>query len=233
VLVYVLDQDVHAATTTSLLVVAVASLAGGLAHASERRVCWPHTRAFAGPAIAGVAAGTVANHSVGGGLLLLLFVPVMAVAAYATWRNAASSGPEAGSAGDTCPPVQWRRDVAAGLIVGLLAGFFGVGGGFVVVPALALALDLPMRFAIGTSLVIVTVLSLVGLGAHLLTGQSIDAGLTIWLSAGCVVGSLAGVALAGRVSQPRLGRAFAVLVAGVAAYLLAAGLFLGGPPGSG
>jgi hypothetical protein len=230
VLVYVLGQDVHAATTASLVVVAAASLAGGLGQARERRVCWKHARAFAPPALLGVGLGTVANQAVDGELLLVLFAPVMLVAAWATWRRPApGSQPEVDPA-RACPPVDLVRDVSLGMGVGLLTGFFGVGGGFVVVPALAVALAMPLRLAIGTSLVVVTLVSVAGLGAHLAAGNEFDAGPALALALACVAGALAGPSLAARVPERLLGNAFAALLAAVAVYLLAASAFLGGPP---
>jgi uncharacterized protein len=224
VLVYALGQDVHTATTASLAVVAVAAVAGGLGRMNRREVCWPQLAAFVPGALAGTVAGTVANRAVGGDALLIGFAAVMAVAAGFTWRRASS--PEGARAGG-CPPLRVRRTAAAGLAVGALTGFFGVGGGFLVVPMLALAIRFPLRQAIGTSLVIVALVSLAGLGAHLAGGSTIDWALTGALAAACGVGALAGSVVAARVDQRSLGRAFAALLVVVAAYVLGA-VALGG-----
>ena len=229
VLVYVLGQDVHAATTASLVVVAAASVAGGLGQMRERRVCWQHTRAFAPPALIGVGLGTLANQAVGGDLLLVLFAPFMFVAAWATWRRARGGPEPERDPARACPPVNTVRDASLGLGVGLLTGFFGVGGGFVVVPALAIALGMPLRLAIGTSLVVVTLVSVAGLGAHLVAGNEFDLAPTLTLAVSCAVGALAGPALAARVPQHALGSAFAALLAAVGLYLLVA-TAAGGPP---
>ena len=230
VLVYVLDQDVHAATTSSLAVVAAAALAGGLAQTRERRVCWRHAIAFVVPAVAGVAVGTVVNQAVGNSALLALFAVAMLAAAWVTWREG-SDEDDGGDPNSTCPPVSLGRDTAAGFLVGVLTGFFGVGGGFAIVPMLAVVLRLPMRLAIGTSLVVVTIVSLVGLAAHLAAGSEPEAGVTILLASACVAGAIAGALLGQRVAQHVLARAFAGLLVAVAAYLLVATAFLGGPPG--
>ena len=111
-------------------------------------------------------------------------------------------------------------------------GFFGVGGGFFIVPTLAIALAFTMRTAVGTSLAIITATSLIGLAVHLLAGRSLDIGVTTAMTAACVAGALAGAGLATRVPQRTLGRAFTLLVCGVAAYLLVSAAFLGGPPAS-
>jgi uncharacterized membrane protein YfcA len=233
VLVYVLGQDVDSATTTSLLVVAAGAIAGGLGHARAGRVCWRHAGTFTAAAIPGIAGGTLAGEVVGGNLLLAGFALPMLAAAYATWRKAetAEQEPEgAWEGGGACPPLRLPRDLVAGAAVGFVTGLFGVGGGFLVVPTLALALAFTMRTAVGTSLAIITATSLLGLAAHLLAGRHIDGGIATAMTLACVAGAYAGAAVAVRVSQRILGRAFAGLVVAVAAYLLFSVAFLGGPP---
>jgi uncharacterized membrane protein YfcA len=119
------------------------------------------------------------------------------------------------------------------LAVGFLTGFFGVGGGFLIVPTLAVALAFTMRTAVGTSLAIITATSLLGLLVHLLAGRSFDVEVTSVMAGACVAGALAGAALAAHIPQRILGRAFAGLVTGVAVFLILSVAVLGGPPGSG
>ena len=233
VLVYVLDQTVPEATTASLVVVAAGAVAGGLSHARAGRVCWRHAGSFTAAALPGIALGTLAAEAVSGELLLAGFALVMLAAAHATWRKANDHEPEPDGTwegGGACPPLRLPRDLIAGAAVGLVTGFFGVGGGFLIVPTLAIALAFTMRTAIGTSLVIITATSLLGLAAHLLAGRSLDAGVTATMTAACVAGAVAGAALASRIPQRQLGRGFALLVVAVAAYLLVSVAFLGGPP---
>ena len=234
VLVYVLDQSVEEATTASLLVVAAGAIAGGLGHARAGRVCWRHAGSFSAAALPGIVLGTLAAEAVSGDVLLAAFALVMLVAAYATWRKADDDAPQDddwdGHA--TCPPLRLPRDLLAGAIVGFVTGFFGVGGGFLIVPTLAIALAFSMRTAIGTSLVIITATSLLGLAAHLVAGRGIEADVTITMTLACVSGAIAGSSVAGRVPQRVLGRGFAVLVVGVAFYLLVSVALLGGPPSS-
>jgi uncharacterized membrane protein YfcA len=230
VLVYVLGQDVHEATTASLVIVTAGALAGGLGHARTRSVCWSHAAWFVAAALPGVVAGTAAGDAVGGSALIGGFAGLMLVAALATWRRSGTPDEEGGDGPAACPPLRRQRDVALGFAVGALTGFFGIGGGFVVVPALAVLLTLSMRLAVGTSLVIIACTSLLGLLAHLVAGRTIDVPVTVAMAAGCAVGALGGGLLAAGVSQRVLGRAFALLVAVVAAYLLISVAFLGGPP---
>lgn len=233
VLVYVLGQSVHQATTASLVVVTAAALAGGARHARSGRVCWRHALTFSGAALPGIAGGTALAEQVGGSALIGAFGVVMLIAGAATWRRAARVPGEARRREEAlCPPLQLARDGAAGLVVGAMTGFFGVGGGFLIVPALAIFLSLSMRLAVGTSLAVVTATSLLGLGAHLVAGRGLDLDVTLTMAAGAVAGAVAGAALAGRVPQRQLGQGFAAFVTLIALYLVVSAAFLGGPPGS-
>ena len=234
VLVYVLGQSVSEATTASLVVVTAGAVAGGLGHARAGRVCWRHAGSFTMAAVPGLVAGTLAADSVSGTALLGAFALIMLAAAVATWRKADGEEPADGrwEGGGACPPLRLPRDLVAGVMVGFLTGFFGVGGGFLIVPTLAIALAFTMRTAVGTSLAVITATSLIGLAVHLLAGRSLEVGVTTAMTGACVVGALAGAGLATHVPQRTLGRAFALLVCCVAAYLLVSAAFLGGPPAS-
>lgn len=232
VLVYILGEDVEAATTISLVVVTAAAVAGGYGHALDGRVCWRHAAAFTVAALPGVIAGTALGNIVAGTALIAAFALVMLLAAAATWRKASTPEPADEPLGHTCPALRLGRDLAAGVLVGFLTGFFGVGGGFIIVPTLAVALSFSMRSAIGTSLAIITTTSMLGVIVHLTAGRSLDLGVTLAMGSACVAGALLGARLASRVPQHTLGRAFAGLVVAVAGYLLVSAAFFGGPPGS-
>ena len=104
--------------------------------------------------------------------------------------------------------------------VGVLTGFFGVGGGFLIVPALVLVLGLPMREAVGTSLLIIALTATGGLAGHLGAG-GLSVPLVVAFAAAGVAGSLSGVALGRRVPTRSLSRAFALTLVGVAVALMA------------
>jgi uncharacterized membrane protein YfcA len=231
VLVYVLGQSVPQATTTSLVVVTAGALAGAAGHHLGGTVCWRHAAAFTAAAVPGIVAGTAAGDAVGGGALIAAFAVVMLAAAAATWRMAGRR-----RQGDRepagCPPMRIARDALAGLAIGFMTGFFGVGGGFLIVPALAVGLAFSMRLAVGTSLAIITATSVIGVAVHMAAGRSLDPGVTASMAAACAAGGLAGAAISARIPQRRLGRGFALMVTAVAAYLLASAAFLGGPPGA-
>jgi uncharacterized membrane protein YfcA len=107
----------------------------------------------------------------------------------------------------------------AGALVGFVTGFFGVGGGFLIVPTLAVALAFTMRTAVGTSLAIVTATSLLAFAAHIGAGRTIDGAVAVAMTVACAAGAWGGAAIAGRVPQPVLGRAFAVMLVLLAGYL--------------
>jgi len=231
VLVYVLGEPPGPASTASLVVVAIAASAGAFGRARAGLVCWRLALRFSAPAALAALAGALLNEQAGGRLVVLAFIPVMLAAAAGTWRRASAldeGEPDAG-----CPAVDMRRIVAAGAAVGGLTGFFGVGGGFVIVPLLTVWLGLSFRRAVATSLVIITLTGLAALTSHVLVGSGIDdVGLTAALAGATAVGALIGSALSARMPQAALGRGFALMVACVAALLLVDVVFLGGPPGA-
>lgn len=211
-LVYVVGMNVHEATTASLAVVAAGAATGGIAQARRGSVCWESAAWFAAAAAVGSLAGALANQALGGAALLLSFSVVMLLTARATWERAGA----AGSAVAGCPPARAWILVPAGVAIGALTGLVGVGGGFVIVPALAIGLSFGMREAMGTSMVIVAIVSVAGLAAHLATGSRFDLGVAAAMGAAAVAGALVGPQISGRCSTLVLGRAFSLLVALVA-----------------
>lgn len=226
VLVYVLAEPVHDATTAALLVVAVGAAAGAVGQARAGMVCWRCAASIAPAAALGTLAGAYANKAASDDVLLLALVPFMSFAAIATWRNAGR--PEGKVM--ACPNIKPLTGTAVGLAVGILTGFLGVGGGFLIVPLLLFALDFPLRRAVGTSLVVVGVVSLASLISHLIAGSTLNAPIAAAMAVGCAVGAAAGTAIGHTLPRAALGRGFAGLVIAVAAWLLISTAFLGGPP---
>ena len=165
VLVYVLGQPVHDATTESLFVVGAAALVGAADHARVGNVRIKTALAFGLAGAAGAVGGSALNRLVGGRIILLAFAGLLLLAAWAMQRRK----------GFTTKPIRrphaHLRAAATGLLTGLLTGFFGVGGGFVIVPALVLLLGLPITPAIGTSLAVIALTSASALAAHLASGR--------------------------------------------------------------
>lgn len=229
VLVYALGEPVGPATTASLIVVALGASVGAGIRARRGQVCWPIVVPFCGAAVFGAYAGTVAGRSVSGAALVLAFVPVMLAAAVATYRWGGAdeaSGPEDRG----CPPPRLLPAAACGLAVGIMTGFFGVGGGFLIVPALTFALKVPLERAIASSLAIITITGLAALTSHLLAGAEPNWPLTLMLCASAGLGAVLGTALGTRLHPRTLARAFGVVVAIVAVFLLLDVIAFGGPP---
>ena len=192
VLVYVLGEGAQAATTSSLLIVGLTAAAGAAGHARR---------------------GTVLNRRVDEQAILFAFGFLMLFAAYALARGRPES-PRPSVRGFS-PQV-----AVAGLAVGVLTGFFGVGGGFVVVPVLVLALGLPIGVAVGTSLAVITLASAAALAGHLATG-GVDWAVTAAFAGAAVAGVLAGARLSGRVPPHALARVFAAVVSTIGLFLIA------------
>jgi uncharacterized protein len=172
-LVYAAGQTPKHATTTSLVLVALTAMIGIVPHWRARRVWFVKNTIFGLAGIGGSLLGSHWNKAADPNVLLLAFSGLMMIAAYGMWRRV-SNTPKviaplsvgAAAAPATAPsiciePMTILKVIVAGSIVGLLTGFFGVGGGFVIVPALVLALGFTMPEAIGTSLLVITINSAV------------------------------------------------------------------------
>jgi hypothetical protein len=214
VLVYVLAQPVKEATTESLLVVGTAALVGAADHARIGRVQMRTALAFGAAGAIGAVAGTALNRLIGGRALLLAFALLLLAAAAAMLLRREN-------------PVERRRNSslarvgAVGIGTGVLTGFFGVGGGFLIVPALVLLLGLPLSLAVGTSLMVIALTSAAALAAHLASG-GIDWAVALTFTAAAIAGALAGRRVGAHVKPRRLGQLFALLLIGVAVFLVAA-----------
>ncbi|HEX6117308.1 MAG TPA: sulfite exporter TauE/SafE family protein [Solirubrobacterales bacterium] len=228
VLVYVLGQGVGPATTASLVVVAVAAAFGAGSLARDGRIELRLAAVFSIPAAAGAYLGTLASDDVDPRALVVAFIPVMLAAAAAIWLREGSASPRDRHLPDSLPKVAVAA--TAGLGVGVLTGFFGVGGGFLIVPALTVLLGLELHRAVATSLVIIAVTGCAALASHLAAGAEPDWALTAAMSAATALGALAGSRWGRRLSARSLAHGFAAIVAAVAVFLLVDALLLGGPP---
>lgn len=218
-LVYGAGLPLASAVLTSLLVVGTSSVTAVLPRL--RLVQWRLAGVVGGAGIASAFAGAALNRLLDPRVVLAGFAALMVVAGVRMLR-----GTTTGTAACVRPDgsLDWRRTlpraVPAGLAVGFLTGLFGVGGGFLVVPALVLLIGLAMPAAVATSLVVVAVNSASGLVAHA-GDAAVDARVALAFTAAAVAGSLVAARLAPRVPAQLLRRAFAVLVFAVAALVLA------------
>lgn len=237
VLVYLLGQSPAQATTGSLVVVGVTSLAGAIAAHRSGNVLLGRGVVFGAVAIGGAAVGTRASAAVSEDVLLASFAALMLlVGGLMAWRQLGHRDPTKPDRGDrprlddpivtfsptfgcNCPRA--LKVFVSATVVGLLTGFLGVGGGFLVVPALLLALALPMTYAVGTSLVVITITSASALVVRAGSGVSPDWWLVMALTIASSIAAVLGARLADRIDTDKLQGALTLLVLGVAVYTAA------------
>ncbi|MGI8576037.1 MAG: sulfite exporter TauE/SafE family protein [Egibacteraceae bacterium] len=218
-LVYVAGQTPQAATATSLVVVGLTSVGGLWLHARNGHVVWTSGAVFGAAGIVGSLLGTRLNQALAPQALLLAFAVLMLVVAGVMLRRGNGTGQETAE-DETGPRSRLRtagKVAVLGSSVGLLTGLFGVGGGFVVVPALALALGFSMPLAIGTSLLVIIINTVTALLARL-AGPGVEWAVALPFSVAGLLGVWAGTRLADRLPAAQLTRAFALLLIAVAAY---------------
>jgi uncharacterized membrane protein YfcA len=222
VLVYVIGVDAREAVGMSLAVVGVTSLIGASLH-HRRGTVNPRAGALFGAAgILGAYFGSRLTYLVPPSVLLLSFAALMlTIAALMLAQRRGGAKQEAAAAGETVGHrASTIKAIAAGLVVGALTGFLGVGGGFLVVPALVLFGGLTMKEAVGTSLLVIAINCAAGLLGHLQYG-GFDLRLTFLVTALAAFGTLAGTALSHRMSPARLRTGFAMFTIAVAFFLVA------------
>lgn len=214
----------HAAIGTAAVAVAINALAGLAGHARAGRVKWRCASVFAAAGVIGAALGAELGKAIDGQRLLMLFGLLMIGVGLSMFK--ARRGAEA-------PDVRLTREsatvllprlVPAGLGVGLAAGFFGIGGGFLIVPALIAATAMPLTIAVGTSLAVVAALGMTTATSYALSGY-VDWPLVTILVTGGAFGAAAGIALGKRLATRKglLERLFAVVVIVVGVYVASRG----------
>jgi uncharacterized membrane protein YfcA len=223
-MIYVVGvPDAHVAIGTSAAAVAANAAMNLSNHARGGTVRWSCALVFAAAGVAGAFAGSVAGKMLDGQKLLALFALLMLVIAVLMLKTRSRVGlPDAQMSWTNTPAV-----VALGLWTGTLAGFFGIGGGFLIVPALMLATGMSIMNAISSSLVAVTAFGLTTAASYAWSG------LISWKLAGLfIAGGIAGGLIGTRSAQLLAGRrgalniVFAVVIIAVALYMLARNLSL-------
>jgi uncharacterized membrane protein YfcA len=223
-MIYVVGvPDAHVAIGTSAAAVAANAAMNLSNHARGGTVRWSCALVFAAAGVAGAFAGSVAGKMLDGQKLLALFALLMLVIAVLMLKTRARVGLADAQISWTNTPAV----VALGLWTGTLAGFFGIGGGFLIVPALMLATGMSIMNAISSSLVAVTAFGLTTAASYAWSG------LVSWKLAGLfIAGGIAGGLIGTRSAQLLAGRrgalniVFAVVIIAVALYMLARNLSL-------
>ena len=221
-LVYVVGvKSPHVAIGTGSVAVALSAFVNLIDHARRGNVCWPAAVPFAFAGVFGATLGSTLGKHTDGQKLLTLFGLLMIVVAAAMFTR---------TGGAVTAPVRiGRRNIAAllaiGALVGALAGFFGIGGGFLVVPGLIAATAMPLIMAIGSSLVSVTAFGLTT-AANYAASDLIDWRLVALFVGGGILGGIAGGRLAAYLAPKKraLSVLFASVVAAVGLYVVARGI---------
>ncbi|HMO14605.1 MAG TPA: sulfite exporter TauE/SafE family protein [Pirellulaceae bacterium] len=226
VLVYLLGHDGKPAIAESLAIVGGISLAGAIPFGWARQIDWRSAIFFGLPGMAGTYGGAWLAKFVPAAVQLILFAGVMLLAAWMMFRQASNKNSETPKSMENSEPAHqhpiWQV-IVEGLAVGVLTGLVGVGGGFLIIPALVLLGGLPMRLAIGTSLIVIAAKSFAGFikYQHVLAdiGATLDWQTIGWFVALGIAGTFAGNYLGSFFNQRMLQKMFAV-------FLVVMGLFV-------
>lgn len=210
--------DPHVAIGTSALGVAVNAALSLADHARAGSVKWRCGAMYAAAGVAGAWLGSSLGKIVNGEHLLFLFALVMIAIGIVMLRQRGNPG----EPGAECTVAKAPKVLGYGLVTGMFSGFFGIGGGFLIVPGLLRSTGMPMLNAVGTSLVAVTAFGLTTAVSYAASGF-IQWGLAAAFIAGGVLGSALGARIARRLAKEtgRLAILFAVIVFAVASYMLA------------
>ena len=223
-MVYVVGvPEPHVAIGTSAIAVAANAAVNLSNHARGGTVMWSCALTFAAAGIAGAFAGSIFGKMLDGEKLLALFALLMLVIAVLMLKTRSRIGlPDVQMNWDNTPAI-----VGLGLATGTLSGFFGIGGGFLIVPALMLATGMPIMNAVSSSLVAVTAFGLTTAASYAYSGL-ISWGLAGLFIAGGIAGGLIGTRSARLLSARRgaLNIVFAAVIIAVALYMLARNISL-------
>jgi uncharacterized membrane protein YfcA len=217
IFVYILDIEAKAAIAMSLAVVGGTSLVGALRHGQVGNVNGRVALIFGPVAMLGTYLGARLSVYFSGAMQLALFAVVMLVGAFFMLRESLAVLPTPRR--PQRPGLAFALIVAEGLSVGVLTGLVGVGGGFLIVPVLVLLTGLPMKQAVGTSLLVIALKSFAGFAGYV--GQvDVNWGFMAGFTAIAIVGIWIGAHLVQYVSQRALKGAFAVLLLVMGCWIL-------------
>ena len=220
VLVYVLDFDAKDAIITSLIIVAITSSIAVISYARKGCVCWETGFSFSITGVLGAFLGGRISAYIPDEILLLLFALVMMVASFYMLRSKPVVAVKIPLRDGLCPmELPLMAIFFDGFMVGAITGLVGVGGGFLLVPALSFLVGLPIHAAIGTSLMIITLQSIAALAGHA-DHISFDPEIVALFSIFAVFGSLIGSSLSQKISAKNLKKSFGIFVLLIACFML-------------
>ncbi|MBN2616290.1 MAG: sulfite exporter TauE/SafE family protein [Bacteroidales bacterium] len=207
-LVYVVGENIHLAIGTSLVAVGITSLISSVGYMRQSLVKFKIAFYMAAPGLISTYLGALINKQIKGPVLLLIFAVLMIYIGYlmfAKKKTQEQSQPDSSK-------INYPKILGLGFITGLASGFFGIGGGFLLVPALFLGARLKMKEAIATSLFIIFLFGMFGLGSYLIQGRQISLLISAIFVAGGSVGGVVGAYYARRINQVALRRIFSVFI---------------------
>lgn len=221
-LVYVMHTEPKTAIATSFVVVGISSLIAIIQHARKKHVCWKSGVFFGLSGMTGAFGGGRMAAYFSSDLLMALFGLVTLVTGIAMLRVRKQDTDRQAVRERIafCPTkVPYLRLLFDGVLVGALTGLVGVGGGFLIVPALTLLVKLPMPAAVGTSLLVIAMNATAGFAGYI-NHASIDVPLTAIVTGGAIAGSVLGGWLSTRTRATVLRRLFGLFVLVIAGYVL-------------
>jgi len=217
VLLYLVGQSPEIAIASSLIIVAGISLLASVRNVFARVISWRHVLVFGVPGMVGTYGGAWLGIMSSSAVQLTVFALLMFVAAILMWRKRPV---------EAIKPVPWNplKVLVEGLVVGVITGFVGVGGGFLIVPALVILGGLALPQAVATSLVVIALKSVVGFTkyyvAYTATGLVFDWWVIGLMIGAGFLGSYAGSWLARRLPSQKLQRGFAIFLMLMAGFVL-------------
>lgn len=222
ILIYLVGESEKEAIAESLGIVGAISLAGMIPFAFKKQIHWQSTIVFGLPGMAGTYLGAYMSSWVSGTFQLILFAVVMVIAAILMLNGKKTESIDSAPVKSKSQP--WWMIASEGLIVGVITGLVGVGGGFLIVPALVLFAGLPIHIAVGTSLTIIAMKSITGFVKYVelfaSTELFIDWNLVLIFSLIGAAGSFLGKAIGNKISGKNLKQFFAIFLLVMGVYII-------------
>jgi uncharacterized protein len=232
ILVYLFDVKPELATSYSLFIVGITALVGSIRHYKMGNLKIKPALYFAFPSVLSLlfirkiilpkiptALFTVGNFEVTKNILIMVVFALLMVAASTSMIKKTKEN-------NTVIETNYLRLSLIGFLVGLVTGFLGAGGGFLIIPALIFFAGLPMKRSVGTSLLIIFINSLIGFGGDVLNAVTLNYQLLFTLSTIAIVGMFIGTALSKKIDGAKLKPAFGWFVLVMGIYIIAKEIFL-------
>lgn len=207
-LVYLVGQDVHLAIGTSLIAVGVTSLISSVSYMRQSLVKFRIAFMMAAPGLVSTYLGALLNKQFKGPVLLLFFALLMIYIGFLMTRKKSGKEEQSSETGT----INYTRIIGLGFLTGFASGFFGVGGGFLLVPALFLGAKLKMKEAIATSLFIIFLFGSFGLASYIIQGREVNLLMSAVFVVGGSLGGIIGAWYAKRLNQARLRYIFSIFI---------------------